>query len=76
MLSTSTWIILIIVLIIVDQVFITPLEDHQRMTKYKVDSIEEYTNVRNRGESSLFKTFEECEQKCKEINQGESSITF
>ena len=30
MLSTSTWIILIIVLIIVDQVFITPLEDHQR----------------------------------------------
>ena len=38
--------------------------------KYKVDSIGEYINVRNRGESSLFKTFEECEQKCKEINQG------
>lgn len=44
--------------------------------KYKVDSIGEYINIRNRGESSLFKTFEECEQKCKEINQGESSATF
>ena len=44
--------------------------------KYKVDSIGEYINVRNRGESSLFKTFEECEQKCKEINQGESSAAF
>lgn len=44
--------------------------------KYKVDSVGEYINVRNRGESSLFKTLEECEQKCKEINQGESSATF
>lgn len=44
--------------------------------KYKVDSVGEYINVRNRGESSLFKTFEECEQKCKEINRGESSATF
>ena len=44
--------------------------------KYKVDSIGEYINIRNRGESSLFKTLEECEQKCKEINQGESSATF
>lgn len=41
--------------------------------KYKVDSVDDYINVRNRGESSLFKTLEECEQKCKEINQGESS---
>ena len=38
--------------------------------KYKVDSVDDYKNI---GESSLFKTFEECEQKCKEINQGESS---
>lgn len=44
--------------------------------KYKVDSIGEYINIRNRGESSLFKTLEECEQKCKEINQGESSAAF
>lgn len=44
--------------------------------KYKVDSVGEYINVRNRGESSLFKTLEECEQKCKEINQGESSAAF
>lgn len=44
--------------------------------KYKIDSVGEYINVRNRGESSLFKTLEECEQKCKEINQGESSAAF
>lgn len=44
--------------------------------KYKVDSVGEYINIRNRGESSLFKTLEECEQKCKEINQGESSAVF
>lgn len=44
--------------------------------KYKVDSVGEYINVRNRGESSLFKTLEECEQKCKEINQGESNAAF
>ena len=44
--------------------------------KYKVDSVGEYVNVRNRGESSLFKTLEECEQKCKEINQGVSSAAF
>ena len=35
-----------------------------------------YIIVRNRGESSLFKTLEECEQKCKEINQGDSSAAF
>lgn len=40
--------------------------------KYKVDSIGEYINIRNRNETTLFKTLEECEQKCKEINQGEA----
>lgn len=44
--------------------------------KYKVDSVGEYINVRNRGENSLFKTLEKCEQKCKEINQGESIAAF
>ena len=44
--------------------------------KYKVDSVGEYINIRNRGESSLFKTLEECEQKCKEINQGECNAVF
>lgn len=44
--------------------------------KYKVDSVQGCINVRNRGESSLFKTLEECEQKCKEINQGDSSAAF
>jgi hypothetical protein len=50
--------------------------DNVTTIKYKVDSIGEYINIRNRGESSLFKTLEECEQKCKEINQGKSSSTF
>lgn len=40
--------------------------------KYKVDSVGEYVNIRNRSENTLFKTLEECEQKCKEINQGET----
>lgn len=44
--------------------------------KYKVDSVGEYINIRNRSETGLFKTLEECEQKCKEINQGESSAAF
>lgn len=44
--------------------------------KYKVDSVYEYINVRNRGESSLFKTLEECEYKCKEINQSKSSAAL
>lgn len=39
--------------------------------KYTVVPIGEYLNIRNRSESTLFKTLEECEQKCKEINQGE-----
>lgn len=43
--------------------------------KYKVDFIGEYINV-SRNESTLFKTLEECEQKCKEINQGGGSDVF
>ena len=44
--------------------------------KYKVDSVECYVNVKNRAENSLFKTLEECEQKCIEINQGVSVGQF
>ena len=40
--------------------------------KYKVDSVGEYLNIRNRSENTLFKTLEECEQRCKEINQGKT----
>lgn len=39
--------------------------------KYKVDS-EGCASIRNRSENTLFKTLEECKQKCKEINQGEA----
>lgn len=44
--------------------------------KYKIDPVGEYINVRNRSENTLFKTLEECEQKCKEINQGGGSNVF
>lgn len=50
--------------------------DNVTKIKYKVDSVGEYINIRNRNEKSLFKTLEECEQMCKEINQGESSAAF
>lgn len=50
--------------------------DNVTTIKYKVDSVGEYINVRNREENSLFKTLEECEHKCKEINQGESIAAF
>ena len=55
---------------------IASIWDNVTTIKYKVDSIGEYINIRNRGESSLFKTLKECEQKCKEINHGESSAAF
>lgn len=42
------------------------------IVKYKVDPVGEYVNIKNRRENTLFKTLEECEQKCKEINQGEA----
>ncbi len=45
--------------------------------KYKVDSIGDHIfYIKNREESSLFKTFEECEQKCKEINQGNNNTNW
>lgn len=44
--------------------------------KYKVDSIGDHIDIKNRTESSLFKTLAECEQKCKEINQGNCNINW
>lgn len=55
---------------------IASIWEDETTVKYKVDSVGEYINVRNRNEQSLFKTLEECEQKCKEINQGESGSAF
>lgn len=52
--------------------------DDSTTVKYKVSTIGEYTgiahtNIRNRSESCLFKTLEECEEKCKDINLGKAS---
>ena len=46
--------------------------------KYKVDGIDEFKllNVRNRGENNLFKTKEEAEKYCVDVNTKEVSGEF
>ena len=46
--------------------------------KYKVDGIDEFklVNVRNRGENNLFKTEEEAEKYCVDVNTKEISGEF
>ena len=46
--------------------------------KYKVDGIDEFKllNVRNRGENNLFKTEEEAEKYCVDVNTKEVSGEF
>ena len=46
--------------------------------KYKVDGVDEFklVNVRNRGENNLFKTEEEAEKYCIDVNTKEVSGEF
>ena len=45
--------------------------------KYKVDCIDDiYRNIRNRGEASLFKTIEETEKYCVEVNTKQVTPEF
>lgn len=46
--------------------------------KYKVDGVDEFklVNVRNRGENNLFKTEEEAEKYCVDVNTKEVSGEF
>ena len=46
--------------------------------KYKVDGVDEFKllNVRNRGENNLFKTKEEAEKYCVDVNTKEVSGEF
>ena len=46
--------------------------------KYKVDGLDEFklVNVRNRGENNLFKTKEEAEKYCVDVNTKEISGEF
>ena len=46
--------------------------------KYKVDGVDEFKllNVRNRGENNLFKTEEEAEKYCVDVNTKEISGEF
>ena len=44
--------------------------------KYKVDGIDEFVNIKNRGENNLFKTHEEAEQYCVEVNTKQVAPEF
>ena len=46
--------------------------------KYKVDGVDDFkfVNVRNRGENNLFKSEEEAEKYCVEVNTKEVSGEF
>ena len=50
----------------------------QIMIKYKVDGVDEFKllNVRNRSENNLFKTEEEAEKYCVDVNTKEVSGEF
>jgi len=44
--------------------------------KYKVAPVDCYISVTNRAENSLFKTLEDAEQICREINTGNAGADF
>ena len=44
--------------------------------KYKVNSVGQIMNAKNRYESNLFKTYEEAEEYCKAVNCGEIGAAF
>ena len=56
---------------------ITSIWKDQITIKYKVDCIDDiYRNIRNRGETSLFKTVEEAEKYCVEVNTKQVAPEF
>ena len=57
---------------------IASIWEDQITIKYKVDGVDEFklVNVRNRGENNLFKTEEEAEKYCVDVNTKEISGEF
>ena len=57
---------------------IVSIWQNQISIKYKVDGVDEFklVNVRNRGENNLFKTKEEAEKYCVDVNTKEISGEF
>ena len=57
---------------------IVSIWQNQITIKYKVDGVDEFklVNVRNRGENNLFKTEEEAEKYCVDVNTKEVSGEF
>ena len=57
---------------------IASIWNNQITVKYKVDGVDEFkfVNVRNRSEESLFKTTEEAEKYCVEVNTKEVRPEF
>ena len=50
-------------------------KDHVTI-KYKVDSVDPFVHVTNRGETSLFKTEEEAERYCRDANTKQITPEF
>ena len=57
---------------------IASIWQNQITVKYKVDGVDEFKllNVKNRGENNLFKTKEEAEKYCVDVNTKEVSGKF
>lgn len=57
---------------------IASIWQNQITIKYKVDGVDEFklVNIRNRGENNLFKTKEEAEKYCVDVNTKEVSGEF
>lgn len=57
---------------------IASIWNDQITVKYKVDGIDEFkfVNIKNRSEESLFKTKEEAEKYCVEVNTKDKSAVF
>ena len=52
--------------------------NEQTTIKYKVDGVDEFKciNINNRGENNLFKTIDEAENYCVEVNTKQVSPEF
>ena len=57
---------------------IASIWNDQITVKYKVDGVDEFkfANIRNRSEDNLFKTKEEAEKYCVEVNTKDKSAVF
>lgn len=55
---------------------IASIWENTKTVKYKVHPSDMFISIRNRSENTLYKTKEECEKVCMEINQGIQAGSF